>query len=136
VWGPAPSSVGRFKYYDSFTNGYSKFTWLYLLKNKSVVFQKFCDFQKVVERLFDKKILTIQSNWGGEYKKPTPFFQCMGISHHVSCPLTHQKNGLAKQKHRHIVEVGLSLLAHADMLLKYWDEAFATATYLINHLPS
>jgi hypothetical protein len=43
---------------------------------------------------------------------------------------------VAERKHRHIVEVGLSLLAHASMPLKFWDEAFLTATYLINLLPS
>jgi histone deacetylase 1/2 len=32
--------------------------------------------------------------------------------------------------------VGLALLAHASMPLKFWDEAFLTATILINHLPS
>jgi hypothetical protein len=34
------------------------------------------------------------------------------------------------------VEVGLSLLAHASMPLKFWDEAFISAAYLINRLPS
>jgi hypothetical protein len=67
VWGPAPSSIGRFKYYVSFIDDFSKFTWLYLLKNKSDVFQKFKDFQQLVERLFSRKILTIQTDWGGEY---------------------------------------------------------------------
>jgi histone deacetylase 1/2 len=32
--------------------------------------------------------------------------------------------------------VGLSLLANASMPLKFWDEAFLTAIYLINMLPS
>jgi histone deacetylase 1/2 len=45
-------------------------------------------------------------------------------------------NGSAERKHRHIVEVGLALLAHASMPLKFWDEAFLTATFLINLLPS
>jgi hypothetical protein len=36
----------------------------------------------------------------------------------------------------HIVDVGLSLLAHAHMPLKYWDEAFSTPAYLINRTPS
>jgi hypothetical protein len=62
VWGPAPSSVGRFKYYVSFIDDHSKFTWLYLLKNRSDVFQKFYDFQQLVERLFNKKILAIQTD--------------------------------------------------------------------------
>ena len=54
----------------------------------------------------------------------------------MSCPHAHQQNGSAERKHRHIVEVGLALLANASMPLKFWDEAFLTATYLINLLPS
>jgi hypothetical protein len=64
---------------------------------------------------------------GGEYKKLTPFFQRVGIVHHVSCPHTHQQNGSTKRKHHHIIEVSLSLLAHASTPLKFWDEAFSTA---------
>jgi hypothetical protein len=64
------------------------------------------------------------------------FFQRIGISHQVSCPHARQQNGSAERKHRHIVEIGLALLANASMPLKFWDEAFLTATFLINHLPS
>jgi histone deacetylase 1/2 len=136
VWGPAPSSVGRFTYYVSFIDDFSKFSWIYLLKKKSDVFQIFCNFQQLVEHQFDKKILVVQSDWGGEYEKLNSFFKQIGIEHHVSCPHAHQQNGSAKRKHRHIVEVGLALLANASMPLKFWDEAFLTATYLINMLPS
>jgi hypothetical protein len=100
------------------------------------VFQKFQDFQTLVERQFNCKILVVQTDWGGEYQKLSPFFTMLGISHHVSCPHTHQQNGSAVRKHQYIVETGLSLLAHASMPLKFWDEAFLTATYLINRLPS
>jgi len=90
----------------------------------------------MVERQFSKKILAIQTDWGGEYQKLNAFFHRIGISHHVSCPHAHQQNGSVERKHRHIVEVGLSLLAYASMPRKFWDEAFVTATYLINRLPS
>jgi hypothetical protein len=73
---------------------------------------------------------------GGEYTKLHSFFKEGGISHHVSCPHAHQQNGSAERKHRHIIEVGLSLLSQASMPLKYWDKAFLTATYLINRMPS
>jgi hypothetical protein len=136
VWGPAPTSVGRHTYYVSFIDDYSKYTWIYLVKKKSDVFQVFHDFQSLVERKFNKKIIAIQSDWGGEYEKLNSFFNRIGISHHVSCPHAHQQNGSAERKHRHIVEVGLALLANASMPLKFWDEAFLTATYLINMLPS
>jgi hypothetical protein len=137
VWGPAPISVGKFKYYVSFIDDYSKFVWIYLLKNKSDVFHKFHDFQQLVECQFGTKILSIQTDWGGgEYQKLTPFFQHIGVAHHVSCPHTHQQNGSAERKHHHIIEVGLSLLAHASMPLKFWDNVFSSAAYFINHLPS
>ena len=32
--------------------------------------------------------------------------------------------------------MGLSLLAHASMPLKFWDEVFLTVVFLINRLPS
>jgi hypothetical protein len=89
-----------------------------------------------VERLFDRKIISMQTNWGGEYEKLNPSFTKIGISHHVSCPHAHQQNGAAERKHRHIVEVGLSLLAQAHMPLKFWDEAFLAVTFIINRTPS
>lgn len=136
VWGPASTSFGGKKFYVSFIDSYSKFSWIYLLKHKSDVFEKFHDFQQLVERLFDRKIIAMQTDWGGEYQKLNSFFEKIGISHHVSCPHTHQQNGSAERKHRLIVEVGLALLAYASMPLKYWDEAFLAATHIINRIPS
>ena len=136
LWGPAPTSVGRNNNYVSFIDGHSKFVWIYLLRHKSEVFQRFRDFQNLVERQFNRKILAIQTDWGGEYQALNSFFKRIGISHRVSCPHAHQQNGSAERKHRHIVEVGLSLIAHASMPLKFWDEAFLTVVSLINRLPS
>jgi histone deacetylase 1/2 len=51
VWAPASESFGRFQYHVSFIDDYSKFTWIYLLKNKYNVFQKFRDFQHHVATL-------------------------------------------------------------------------------------
>jgi hypothetical protein len=160
VWGPAPDSVGRKKYYVSFIDDFSKFTCVYLLHFKSEVFQKFTEFQTMVERLFNIKLLAIQTDGGGEYQKMISFlaqkgiihylscphaseYQKMisflaqkGIIHYLSCPHVHQQSGPAKRKHSHIVEVALGLLAQASMPLKFWYEAITTATYLINRTPS
>jgi hypothetical protein len=136
VWGPTSSSVGRNNYYVNFIDNYSKFTWIFLLKHKSEVFAKFHIFQQHIERLLNRKIKSMQAGWGGEYQKLNSFFSKIGISHLVSCPHTHQQNGAAERKHRHIVEVGLSLLSHASMLLNFWDEAYLTTVFHINRTPS
>jgi hypothetical protein len=39
-----------------------------------------------------------------------------------------------EHKHRHTVEVGLTILSHASIPLKYWYGAFLDYVYLINHL--
>lgn len=64
VWGPASTFVGKTIFYISFNDDFSKFTWIYLLCHKYEVFQCFHDFQHMVERQFDKKVLAIQTNWG------------------------------------------------------------------------
>jgi hypothetical protein len=44
VWGAAIDSFGRKKYYVSFIDDYSKFTWIYLLCHKSEVSKYFLEF--------------------------------------------------------------------------------------------
>jgi hypothetical protein len=67
---------------------------------------------------------------------PKFLFRTLGISHLVSCLHAHQQNRAAEQKHGHIVDMGLALLVHASMLLKYWYHTFLTATHLINCTPT
>jgi hypothetical protein len=52
------------------------------------------------------------------------------------CPHTHQQNGSVECKHRHIADMGLTLLARCCAPLQYWVEAFQIACYLINRLPA
>lgn len=58
-----------------------------------------------------------------------------GIHHHLICPYTHEQNEFIERKHRHITNVGLNLLAHASLPIKYWGETFTTYVNFINALP-
>jgi hypothetical protein len=62
VWGPAPTSIGNFSYYVSFIDDHTKYTWIYLLRQKSDVFAVFWDFRALVERKFDKQIVAMQTD--------------------------------------------------------------------------
>jgi hypothetical protein len=77
VCGLTIDSFGRKQYYVSFINDYSKFTWIYLLRHKSEVSKYFLEFQQLVERMTGRKIITVQSNWGGEYEKLNSFFNLL-----------------------------------------------------------
>jgi hypothetical protein len=73
VWGLTIDSFGRKNYYVSFIDDYSKFTWIYLLHHKSEASKYFVEFQKLIERRLGCQILIVQSDWGREYEKLTPF---------------------------------------------------------------
>ncbi|GAA0167911.1 transmembrane signal receptor [Lithospermum erythrorhizon] len=133
VWGLSPklSSEGM-RYYVLFVDDFSLFVWLFLIAVKSDVFPTFLRFQKFVERQFSTKIKSVQSDWGGEYRSLNKYFQEIGIEHRLACPHTHHQMGRVERRHRHIVDTGLTLLAHAGLDFKYWQYAFDTAVFLIN----
>ncbi|KAL3652810.1 hypothetical protein CASFOL_002491 [Castilleja foliolosa] len=113
------------------------FSWIIILLQgiRILVTATFIHFHNYVETQFKWKIKSVQSDGGTEYKSLSEFFKKNGIVHRISCPYTPEKNGCAERKHRY-VEMGLSLLAQSDMPLKYWDDYFTTATYLINRIPA
>jgi transposase InsO family protein len=138
VWQSPVVSLSGFRYYVTFIDDFSRFSWLFPLKLKSDVHSCFLQFKSMVENLVSQPIKSFQSNGGGEYSY-TPFKQLLtqhGILHRFSCPKTSQQNGVAERKHRHVMDTGLALLAHSSLSLKYWVDAFLTAIYLINRLPT
>ena len=137
VWGLAPiTSHFGYSYYVIFVDDYSKYTWLFPMKNKSDVFSIFCDFHVKAERQFSTKLQSLQSDWGGEYQALTTYLNNHGIIHRISCPYTPEQNGTSEIKHRHLIETALSLLQTASSPKKLWDEVVCTSTYLINRLIS
>ncbi|AAD21687.1 Strong similarity to gi/3600044 T12H20.12 protease homolog from Arabidopsis thaliana BAC gb/AF080119 and is a member of the reverse transcriptase family PF/00078 [Arabidopsis thaliana] len=139
LWGPSPvvSNQGL-KYYAIFVDDYSRYSWFYPLHNKSEFLSVFISFQKLVENQLNTKIKVFQSDGGGEFvsNKLKTHLSEHGIHHRISCPYTPQQNGLAERKHRHLVELGLSMLFHSHTPQKFWVESFFTANYIINRLPS
>lgn len=137
IWGPAPiSSICGANYYIHFVDAFSRYTWIFPMKFKSEVSTIFLHFKNKVETFFERKIKSFHSDGGSEFKALSSIFSSSGITHRQSCPYTHEQNGSAERKHRHIVETGLTLLANASVPLSYWFDAFESATFLINHLPS
>lgn len=129
-------SVDGFRYYVLFLDDYSRFVWLYPLKQKSDTFAAFNHFLNIVQTQFGGRIKAVQSDNGGEYYRIHNLCSQLGIQSRYSCPYTSDQNGRAERKHRHITETGLTLLAQASMPLCYWWDAFMTAQSLINGLPT
>jgi hypothetical protein len=138
VWSCSTKSLGGCSYYVFFINDFSRFTWLYPIHNKSDVFQVFVQFKSLAQNQFSSSIKQFQCDGGGEYMSNQfkNFLVTHGIIHRVSCPHTPQQNGVAECKHRHIMEMGLFLLAQSHLSSIFWVDAFVTSVCIINRLPS
>jgi hypothetical protein len=137
AWGPSPvCSKSGFKYYVSFMDDYSVIHDFFQLCVRVMFSLFFFIFNRMLNDFLTPNLN--QSNLSRVVNITffNKFFKQQGISHRISCPHIHQQNGAIKHKHRHIVETDLSLLSHAYAPLKFWEDAFVTACYLINHMPT
>ena len=139
AWGLAPivSELGH-KLYVIFVDNFTRFTWMFLLRHKSDVFNVFVHFKSLVKIQFNSTIKILRSDRGGEYDNHKFKSFCLdhGIQHQFSCPYTPQQNGVAERKHRHVVENGRAMLHQSQLPLSFWSYAFSTAIFLINRILS
>ena len=87
---------------------------------------------------FGYTIKTVQCDNGREFDNSASraFFLANGISLRMSCPYTSQQNGKAECMIHTTNNVTRTLLFHDSMPPSYWANALATATLLLNWLPT
>ncbi|KAJ0611968.1 putative RNA-directed DNA polymerase [Helianthus annuus] len=139
VWGPAPV-IGEqnFRYFLLFVDDCTRMTWIYFLRHKSEVFEKFTWFYAMVQTQFKKPIQILRSDNGSEFVNNSmkQFFQEKGMIHQTSCTHTPEQNGVVERKNRILLEITRALLIESQVPKSFWPEAVATATYIINRLPT
>lgn len=131
-------SLGGAQYFLTFTDDKSRYSWVYILKSKDQVFDRFLEWKALVERSSKKKIKTLRTDNGGEYTstKFEKYLKTEGIRHELTVPKTPEQNGVAERLNRTLVEMTRSMLLDAKLPKKFWAEAVSTAVYLKNRSPS
>ena len=89
---------GRYHYFLIFTDDLSRYEYIYLMKHKSEIFEKFKEFQSEVENHCNKKIKFLQSDCRGEYLSyefGLQLKQC-GIVSQLTPHGTPQRNGVSE----------------------------------------
>jgi hypothetical protein len=138
VCGPMPIKyLGGALYYLTFIDEYSRKMWLYLLKSKDEVFNKFQEFKAEVENLTNKKIKTLRTDNGGEYtsREFVAFCKSVGIRRELTVPHNPQQNGVVERKNRYIEESVKALLNDQDLSMFLWGEAAMKEIYVQNRSP-
>jgi transposase InsO family protein len=125
-------------YYVSFIDDFSRNTWIYFLRKKSEVFDKFKEFKALVENQTKNKIKVLRTDNGGEFcgNEFEELCKKCGIARQKTTPYTPQHNGVAERMNKALMENERSMLSGAELGQEFWAEAVGTTCYLVNRSPS
>ena len=128
VFGPLPVEIlGGGKYFVTFTDGYSRYLEVYIIRKKSEVAGKFMQFQKRFERQNETTIKQLYSDNGGEYEAISDYRKGQGIEWEPTAPYTPQRNGISERANRTLLNMVLTMLAQSGLPAVFWAEAVVTA---------
>ena len=129
---------GGYEYFITFTDDYSRFGYMYLMKWKSEAFEKFKEFRAKVENQLGKHIKVIRSNRGGEYLLGDfkDYLTKNGIISQLTTPGTPQQNGVVERRNRTLLDMVRSMLSYSTLPIYFWGYALSTTMHLLNLVPS
>jgi hypothetical protein len=139
VFGPLlVPSLGKSLYYVSFIDDFSRKTWIYFLRKKSKVFDRFKEFKALVENQTEKRIKVLRTNNDREFceNEFEEFCKKYGIARQKTTPYTPQHNGVAERMNRTLMEKERCMLSGVGLGKELWAEVVGTACYLVNRSPS
>lgn len=124
------------RYILTLIDDFSRFTMIYLLREKSEVEGKLTEYVALVKNKFSCIPKVIRSDRGGEYIGASGYIKDQGIRIQYTAPYTPEQNGVAERKNRTLVEMARCMLEDAGLPHMFWAEAVNMANYLQNRLPS
>ncbi|GKC86078.1 retrotransposon protein, putative, ty1-copia subclass [Tanacetum coccineum] len=121
-------------YFVTFTNDFSRYGYVYLLKHKHEVFETFKVFQKEVENQLRKNIKSLRSDHGGEYMSQEflDHLRNHGIITNRTPPYTLQHNGVSERRNRTLLDMVQSIMSQTTLLKSFWDYALECAARILN----
>ncbi|GJZ31763.1 retrotransposon protein, putative, ty1-copia subclass, partial [Tanacetum coccineum] len=125
-------------YFITFTDDYSRYGYVYLLKHKHEVFETFKVFKNEVENQLGKTIKAIRSDRGGEYisQEFKDYLKANGIVQQLTPPYTPQHNGVSERRNRTLLDMVRSMMNLTTLPLSFWDYALESATRILNMVPT
>ena len=139
VRGPMSTQAkGGYEYFITFTDDYSRYGYVYLMRRKSKAFEKFKEFRAEVENQLGKHIKAIQSDQGGEYLLGDfkDYLTQNGIVSQLTALGTPQQNGIAERRNRTLLEMVRSMMSYSTLPIFFWGYALKTIMHILNLVPS
>ena len=137
VWtSPVASNTG-YLYYLVILDDYSHYVWTFPLRRKSDALATLTAFYSYVTTQFGRPILALQTDNGKEFDNVAlrTLLASHGTTFRLTCPYTSQQNGRAERILRTLNDCVRTLLFHSNVPARFWPDALATATLLVNIRP-
>ncbi|GJY44670.1 retrotransposon protein, putative, ty1-copia subclass [Tanacetum coccineum] len=125
-------------YFVTFTDDFSRYGYVYLLKHKHEVFETFKLFQKEVENQLGKTIKSLRFDRGGEYISQE-FFDHLKehrIIAHRTPPYTPQHNGVSERRNQTLLDMVRSMMSQTTLPKSFWDYALESDAHILNMVPT
>ena len=131
-------SLSGAEYFLTFIDDTTRYVWVYVLKRKDQVFERFLEWKALVEKSTGRKLKALRTDNGGEYTSTEfeTYLKKEGVRHELTVPKTPEQNGVAERMNRTLVETTRSMLGYSKLPHKFWAEALSTAVYLRNRSPT
>ncbi|KAJ9551807.1 hypothetical protein OSB04_015852 [Centaurea solstitialis] len=129
---------GGYRYFITFTDDFSRYGYVYLMRHKSETFEKFKEYQNEVQNLLDKRIKFLRSDRGGEYLSDefdNHLMEC-GIVSQLTPPYTPQMNGVSERRNRTLLDMVRTMMCHSTLPISFWGHALETAAHILNRAPT
>ena len=138
MWSTFFSFVFWCKYFLTLIDDFSRNTWVYLLKLKSEVFDKFWAYKILVEKQSRHQLKRLRADNGGEYvnTKFTSYCIAQGIQMKHYLPYIPQQNCVAERNNHMLKEMANCMIQSKGLSLHYWVESINYANYIVNHIPT
>ncbi|KAJ9547812.1 hypothetical protein OSB04_020355 [Centaurea solstitialis] len=126
------------RYFITFTDDFSRFGYVYLMRNKSESFDFFKEFQNEVENQLGKKIKRLRSDRGREYlsQEFIDHLREHGIVSQLTPPGTPQHNGVSERRNRTLLDMVRSMMSRTTLPKSFWGYALETAARILNNAPT
>ena len=108
---------GGYSYFITFTDDFSRYGFVYLMKHKSEAFDKFLEYQSMVEKQIEKSIKILRSDQGGEYLSSEflTYLEENEILSQWTPPRTPQLNGVSEKRNQTLLDMVRSMMEFASL---------------------
>ncbi|GJU45261.1 retrotransposon protein, putative, ty1-copia subclass [Tanacetum coccineum] len=125
-------------YYVTFTDEFSRYGYVYLIKHKHEVFEMFKTFQNEVENQLEKTIKALRSDRGGDYlsQEFLDHLRSRGIISQLTPPYTPQHNGVSERKNQTLLDMVQSMMSLTTLPMSFWGYAIESVARILNMVPT